>query len=556
MSKKFSLIFIEIIFACFVFTGIKWGLPSREIKKMYFSNNRDLNKLLERVKKVDVSKSWEISKKKKDKLPRSYFNLIRTFHPDEEIIIKSLSNMNPKKFDFNPHYFVYPAFYTYVVGFIMYILHILKIIKLVPDVTFYFLHPEEMAKLYLTGRIITLLSALILIFIIFKIGNKFKNECGIFSVFLIAFSPLFFINSHYMTIDIMMTLFAFTSFFYTLKFIDTKNTKYIYIASILAGLSGGTKYPGIFIWGIIPFTVLISKGWSGLREKTIYLSFIITIISFFAVNPYIIIDHSEFKRDFLSLMSDRNFSLDLIHNLKYSFVNFIIAGKNGLGFVLLFLSVISLIYSFFKLKEKPISLTLIAFFFMILPTFLTGGVKYARYYLPSILFLLLLSSNLLKDLSTIKFLKFGTFLTTTFLLFPLLKTLAYVNLFYKKDVRILAGKYINNNFKKDTKFVFLKSPWIFEVPPVDNSKFKIKVKNVEEIKRGEYLIMGELEYFLTFGSRKKEKERIEKEMDKYGVKLIKTFKNKPKIFGFNYYEDIVIHDILYPQPVIFLYKKK
>jgi len=88
------------------------------------------------------------------------------------------------------------------------------------------------------------------------------------------------------------------------------------------------------------------------------------------------------------------------------------------------------------------------------------------------------------------------------------------------------------------------------------SKFKIKVKNVEEIKRGEYLVIGELEYFLTIGSRKKERVKIEKEMDKYGIKLIKIFRNKPEIFGFNYYEDIVIHDILYPQPAIFLFKKK
>ncbi len=553
---KWFLIFIEIIFACLVLTGIKWGLPSREIKKMYFSNNRDLEQLIEKVKKIDVRKSWEISKKKKGKLPRSYFNLIRTFHPDEEIIIKSLSNMNPKKFDFNPHYFVYPAFYTYIAGFVMFILHIFKIIKLIPDVSFYFLHPEEMAKLYLTGRIITLISALILINIIFKIGNKFKNKCGFFSAFFIAFTPLFFINSHYMTIDIMMILFVATSFFYTLKYTDDNNVKYIYIASIFAGLSGGTKYPGILIWGIIPFAVLLSEGWVGARKRTIYISFIITIISFFAVNPYIIIDYPEFKRDFISLMSDRSFSLNLIHNLKYSSVNFIVAGKNGLGFILLFLSIISFFYSFFKIKEKNISLTLIAFFFMILPTFLTGGVKYARYYLPSILFLLLLSSNLLKDLSSLKVLKFGTFFTTIFLISPLLKTLAYTNLFYKKDIRILTGEYINRNFKKNTKFIFLKSPWIFEVPPVDNSKFQIKVKGVEEIKKEEYLIIGELEYFLTFGSRKKERVKIEKKMDKYGIKLIKTFKSKPEIFGFNYYEDIVIHDILYPQPVIFLFKKK
>lgn len=560
MGKNFFLIFIISIFTFLVITGIKWGLPSREIKKMYFSDERTLKNILKQVRKINVSKSWEISKNKKNKLPRSYFNLIRTFHPDEEIIIKSLSNMNPKKFDFNPHYFVYPAFYTYIVGAAIYLLHLLKILKLTPDITFYFMHPEEMAKLYLTGRFITLISAILILLLVFKISNMTENKSGFFSTFLVAFSPLFFINSHYMTLDITMTLFVVLSFFYTLKYINQDNTRYLYIASIFAGLAGGVKYPGIFIWGVVPVSFFIIKKWRFLNGKTIYLSFLLAVISFFMVNPYIIIDYPEFKRDFFSLMSDRSFSFQMLSTFKYSALNFIVACKNGLGFIFLFLCLFSFIYSLFKVKkDRIVILSIVAFLLMLFPTFLTAGVKYARYYLPAIVFLLLLSSSMLKDISTIRILKLGTFITTIFLLSPFLKTLAYANLFYQKDVRILSGEYINKNFKKGTKFVFLKSPWIFEVPPVDNSKFKIKVHGMEEldkIKKGEYLIVGELEYFLTMGSRKKEMEKIKKEMEKNNIKFVKLFKTQPEIFGLSFNEDFVIHDLLYPQPSILLFKRK
>ncbi|MCD6407714.1 hypothetical protein J7L87_01525, partial [bacterium] len=159
MNRKFFLLIIEFVFAFLVLTGIKWGLPSKKIKRMYFSDARELNQILEKVKKINIRKTWEISKKRREKLPRSYFNLIRTFHPDEEIIIKSLSNMNPEKFDFNPHYFVYPAFFIYIVGGVLFLLHLFEVVKLIPDITFYFLNPDEMAKLYLTGRFITLISA-------------------------------------------------------------------------------------------------------------------------------------------------------------------------------------------------------------------------------------------------------------------------------------------------------------------------------------------------------------------------------------------------------------
>ena len=258
-------------------------------------------------------------------------------------------------------------------------------------------------------------------------------------------------------------------------------------------------------------------------------------------------------------MSDRSFTLNLIYTFKDFLFNMFIALKNGTGFVLFSLCVISFIYSLFKIKrDNVIFLSFFAFLFTVFPTFLAGGVKYARYYLPSFLFLLLISSSVLGEISEIKRFKIGIILVSIFLIPPFLKTLAYANLFYQKDVRILSGEYINKNFKKGTTLAFLKHPWIFEVPPVDNSKFKIKVvgENLDNIKKGEYLIIGEREYFLTLGSRKKEMEKIKTKMEKYGLKLFKIFKCEPEILGISYYEDLVIHDILYPQPIIMIFEKK
>ncbi|MCM8804935.1 MAG: hypothetical protein NC833_06745, partial [Candidatus Omnitrophica bacterium] len=105
ISKFFVLLFFSILVLS---SGIRWGLPKNEYKKFFYRNEKELEILKRNINQEYVIKSWEISKGDNIKLERHKFNIIRSFHPDEENILKSISNMNPEKLDFNPHFFEYP----------------------------------------------------------------------------------------------------------------------------------------------------------------------------------------------------------------------------------------------------------------------------------------------------------------------------------------------------------------------------------------------------------------------------------------------------------------
>ncbi|MCX7917397.1 MAG: hypothetical protein N2589_04650, partial [bacterium] len=183
MIKKIFFLFFSFIF---LFMGIRWGLPKKEYIKFFYRNEKELKFLIEGIEKEYIEKSWEISRNKSfKKIERARFNIIRSFHPDEENILKSISNMNPQKFDFNPNFFEYPSFYIYIVALVLKILSLFKLIHITSDISFYFSNPDEIAKFYLTGRLITLMFSILTLSFICNISEKIKKGSSLFTFFLL-----------------------------------------------------------------------------------------------------------------------------------------------------------------------------------------------------------------------------------------------------------------------------------------------------------------------------------------------------------------------------------
>ena len=80
-------------------------------------------------------------------------------------------------------------------------------------------------------------------------------------------------------------------------------------------------------------------------------------------------------------------------------------------------------------------------------------------------------------------------------------------------------------------------------------------KFFKEVEKGSYLILGELQYFLTSGSRDKLEKEIISEMENYGFYLKKVFVKDPEVFNIKFDTNIIIHDMLYTHPKIFLFQK-
>jgi len=563
MKHKTGLFFILLILLFLDICGIKWGIPRSEYKKFFYGNKEEAGKLLQGVSGEYVKKSWKISKgeTQEKKLSRATFNIIRSFHPDEENIFKSISNMNPEKFDFNPHFFEYPSFFIYLVAIFLKILSILNLIIVKANLKFYFLNPGEIGRMYIAGRTLTFLFSVLGCFFLYKTGERLSGKkTAFFSAFILALTPFYIVNSHYLTVDVPMVFWIIFSLYLLSFFLNTRKPIWLYLAGFTIGLASSTKYPAVFLWFLIPFVQCIEKqSLKKIFSKEILISFLLFIGGFACTSPYIFLSFPEFKRDLLYQMSVRGFGDFEVFGRFIAFSKNMFTGlwTGASSLTIIFLA--GIIYVIAK-RGKTGKFILAGFILSIFPLLLSGGFKFARYYLIVLPFLALAGGTFLSSIFSSRNFKFlKTVVIAGLFITPTLKSFSYSFLMNRKDARILTAEYISGNIPADSTIVFTKDPWIFEVPPVNLFKYNIKILSEENLylaKKDNYLIIGELQYFLTYGSRKFHERELVKKIKKKGYNLVNIFQNEPEIFGIKFDNDVTIHDMIYTHPKIFLFQKK
>ena len=565
MHRKKNLITLFLLLGIIFFldvAGLKWGLPSEETKIYYYTNEEDVGELLKNVSSKYVKESWKISKGEiqEKKLSRATFNIIRSFHPDEENIFKSISNMNPERFDFNPHFFEYPSFFIYLVAIILKILSIFNLIVVKSNLKFYFLNPGEMGRIYFAGRTLTLLFSVLGIAFLYKTGKKlFGEKTAFFSSFILILTPFYVINSHYLTVDVPMVFWIIFSLYLLSFFLNTRKPVWLYLAGFTIGLAASTKYPAVFLWFLIPFVQWIEKrSFKKIFSKEILFSFLLFVCGFLCTSPYVLISFPEFKRDLLFQMSVRGVGNFEVFGRFIAFPKNVFTGLwiGASSLTIIFLA--GIIHTIAK-REKAGKFILAGFILSIFPLLLSGGFKFVRYYLIILPFLALAGGNFLSSICTSRNFKFlKTVVIAGLFVVPTLKSFSYSFLMNRKDTRILAAEYISGNIPVGSTIVFTKDPWIFEVPPVNPFKYTMKIlseENLNLVKKDNYLVIGELQYFLTYGSRKFYERELIKKIEKKGYNLVNIFQNEPEIFGIKFDKDVTIHDMIYTHPKIFLFQK-
>lgn len=549
----FLLKVLIIVFAsCLYLTGIKWGLPGNELKR--FSGVRS------QISPEYIKKSWKISKEiQHEKLPRSIFNPIRSFHPDEQNILKSIAGMSPETFDLNPHFFEYPTAQIYLVAVILKCLHSVNFIKLKPDIGFYFDNPEEMARIYLSGRILTVIMAVLGIIIFISIASFFCGKSGsLFAAACLGLSPLYVINSHYMTVDIPMVFWIIVVLYFVVCFIRKGKNYLLFLAAFFTGIAAGTKYPAGILIFLLPFA-LKTKSFSFYKFSIIMLiCFLVFVSGFFITTPYSLLSFYEFKRDILYQAGARGVGANLL-SIIYFFPELFFALWVGV-FLLIFLFIPGI---FFLSKRRNFfdKLILNCIVLAMVPLMVAGGFKYARYYLIVLPFLCLCAGSLFNEFLKIKSRNLRLFflcLSLFFLTGSISKSIAYSNLMKKPDIRLTSAEYIERTIPKGSKIVFTKDPWIFEVPPVNTERYSVSIiseENLYKVESGSYLILGELQYFLTSGNREKLMKLKIDEIQQKGLTLKYFFENKVRIGLLKFDEGWTIHDMIYTHPKIFVFYK-
>ena len=145
--------------------GLGWGLPSRERADLFLKPEMKTHEFYSKVEKArdelydktglnSVAYYGRMARLGKPvaesaNILSAYSSfLVRTHHGDEQQVLVMLSHINPLKGQWYPHSFYYGGAYIFPLGFYLKILQSLDFVKLVPQASFYYAHPEEIAKVY------------------------------------------------------------------------------------------------------------------------------------------------------------------------------------------------------------------------------------------------------------------------------------------------------------------------------------------------------------------------------------------------------------------------
>jgi len=568
--NKIKYLFIITILAIGTFfSGIRWGLPSQKLSSLYFIDNESRklhNKTIEKYPLADAFKGMGVyvvqhPNEEEKKLPRNLYNPIRSYHPDEYYVIKSLGSMNPVKLDFNPHQFGICGVYLYFIGVLLFLLEKIHFVKLVKDLGFYFLHPEEIAKLYIVGRVVTAFYGVGVVLLSYLLCKKIsKSESwGFFTGFSILFSPLILLNSHYMYVDIPGVFWIITSLYMTVLFVEKFSFRKLFIAGALAGFAGGTKITFLTSF-IIPLfgLLLIWSGWKKLLKEVVLVTGGF-ITSFALTNPYFFITFPEplieLKQHTGLSFQGKFYILSLIYGLGLPLLLFILAG---------FLFVLITLKRKGTQEKKIIFLFIfwIIFFFVFISIF---SKNFSRYILPIVPVSIILSGigwywffenrGKIERISAIVFI-------IIVMCFTFVYGMSYELLFISKNIRTEAGEWIKENISKGSTIGVSEFPWQFQMPPFDYFKYKVIVTgyNTKSViqKSPKYIIFSSLQVPIPPYSLKLESYRINfwKEFQNLNLyKPIKIFQKYPSFLMFHFHFQTIPEDLIYLNPTIIIFEK-
>jgi hypothetical protein len=469
-----------------VLPGMRWGLPSEGRNRLTFGKDRSAW----RAPAAEDRPAWEAypnmlpgGPERTGANPRSAYNPIRSYHPDEYVFLKSLSEMRPSKLKLFPGFFGWPALQFYVIGAGLKAASWAGQVELVPDQAFYFRNPEAMARLYLAGRFVTLLFAAGCVLATWAAARRLLGPgAAACAALLLAVTPLFTINSRYMTGDVPMLFWLALVLFFSAGIFNGAGRRTYILAGIALGLAAATRYQGALGGFMIAAAHLLrpevhDKRWSRFaRDRRIWIAAGTSILVFLICNPYVFVHPGQFLRELTSEAAGGTAGRGNF------LVNALLQVETGLGIMLGAAFAASFWMAFVRRDRTAVYLLL----GLGLPAALlaVGGPTMVRYMMPALLFPILLTAwafarlhrrgmEIGKNASRV-----ATPLLAVFvLLFTGWQSAAFGKLYSDPacDTRTLAGEYIAEYVHEGARIGVVSEPWQFELPPMDASKYRIVV---------------------------------------------------------------------------------
>jgi len=210
--------------------------------------------------------------------------------------------------DLNPHWFMYPSLYMYVL-FVLYAIYYLLgrfFGVFSSSISFMISGVSDPTNLYLIDRFLSAAMGIATIYIVYKLCRYlFNKNVAILASLFLSLSYLHVRDSHFGVTDITMTFFVMCSIYFIVKCLENDSLVNYAVAGIFGGLTTSIKYPGGMVMLPLLMTYFINSvnSFKTREYRKIFINnklftiFGVFFASFILGTPYSIFDFKAFIRD-------------------------------------------------------------------------------------------------------------------------------------------------------------------------------------------------------------------------------------------------------------------
>lgn len=234
--------------------------------------------------------------------------LTQTVNPDEKKSFIILSQMRPWRLEFKPLYAQYGGAFIYPLGVFLGAAHLLHLARLAPDLAYYLAAPEAMARLYLLGRLFTLLFHLGALWMLYELGRILSGRrTGTAAALLWALAPVAIVNSHILKPHPVSAFFFLAGAYCAVRVVEEGR----WMDSLLCGLGMGLAAGGNLVLGFglcAPLLARLCRGEGRWLEAGLGSVAGLAIVA--VANPFLVFSPRDFAWE-LTVYSPTRFSFGL-----------------------------------------------------------------------------------------------------------------------------------------------------------------------------------------------------------------------------------------------------
>jgi len=227
------------------------------------------------------------------------YGLPHVYNPDEVAIMSRALAF--AKGDLNPHNFLYPSLYFYVL-FAWEALTALLAVAAGAVSSFgafqreFFLDPT---RVYVAGRLLTALLGTATVVATARLAARFDGaRAGLIAALFLAVLPLHVLNSHYVKHDVPVTLLIVLAYLSYERLWEKGGS--VVIASAITGAAFATHYYTIFLAIPLAWSAAHAARARSVAVKRIVTAAVIAAVAFFICSPFILVEPATAFRDVLA----------------------------------------------------------------------------------------------------------------------------------------------------------------------------------------------------------------------------------------------------------------